>query len=184
MKARLILMAILLGMLVGCVDTADSLAREYRNQINEGLDAMMLINDEATANQMTLRVFKPMAERFKEIDRRCDIVNGNRTKKEFINEFGKGDGVRTFVAEVMVNRKRYDKELARLKKLTDQVKQNGECPALQNVSSGAALASLDSQLNKTPKLFTLLNDIKNMKADPAVLADIEARFGVKMGDLK
>jgi hypothetical protein len=121
MKIRLLLMTILLGLLVGCTDTGDSIAREYRNQINEGLDAMMLVHDEASAHRMTVRIFKPMGDRFKEIDRRLNIVRTNRNKKEFTHEFVLSNSVDLYVTEVIYyNRARYQTELQRIKSLTQR----------------------------------------------------------------
>ena len=113
MKTRLILVVILLGMLAGCTDTADSISREYRNQINEGLDAMMLVTNEATAKRMNVRVFKPMGERFTDIDRRLGIVRANRAKKEFVTEFFESDSVHMYIGEIYLNRKRFELELLR-----------------------------------------------------------------------
>lgn len=207
MKARLLLMTVLLGMLTGCTDTADSVAREYRNQINEGLDAMMLVTDEASANRMTVRVFKPMEARFKDIDRRLDIVRANRTKKEFAAEFGLSDSVNMFITEVYLNRNRYRQEMERLKDLTKKITRieqekheksgsqepfdpNASCKALQQIitENGGALSALDSQLNKTPKMFTMLNEMKQWKLDEAFLTQMKKkseRFTVPtFGELK
>jgi hypothetical protein len=195
MKARFLLVTILLGLLTGCTDTADSLAREYRNQINEGLDAMMLVTDNHTAQRMTVRVFKPMDARFKEIDRRLEIVKSNRTTKGFVVEFCESDSVAMYVAEVFANRKRFSQEMSRLKTLTkktiEQEKEAHEksgsqdpwdpskaCPDLQKVANEAStLSALEEQLNKTPKIFGFLDGFKTAKLEgiEGILKDHQRR---------
>ena len=188
MKTRLILVVILLGMLAGCTDTADSISREYRNQINEGLDAMMLVTNEATAKRMNVRVFKPMGERFTDIDRRLGIVRANRAKKEFVTEFFESDSVHMYIGEIYLNRKRFELEVSRLKNLSKQCVEherelhknsgkdtpfdaNAACPNLLELASESPLASLSSQL-KAPKVFEYFRNFADWKVDnlPELLA--------------
>ena len=61
----------------GCVDNADSIAREFRNANNEVLDAMMMVTSEAQAGRMKIRVFAPLGDRLKFIERKLDIMDTN-----------------------------------------------------------------------------------------------------------
>jgi hypothetical protein len=205
MKARILVMSVLLGMLVGCTDTADSISREYRNEINESLDAMMLVTDEVSAQQMTLRVFKPMADRFKEVDRRLGILRMNRTKKEFAAEFTTSDSANMYISEIFINRERFKEEMKRLKSVKQreiEAKQQAHaksgseepfnpteaCKALNMIcAESGALSSLDSQLNKTPAMFALINEMNAWKLDQAVLDEMNSRrkkFNIPLGELK
>jgi len=209
MKSRILIVIVLSGLAAGCVDTADSVSREYRNQINEGLDAMMLVTDEPSAKRMTVRIFKPMGDRFKDIDYRLEIVKANREKKEFAAEFVNSDSVHMYVAEVYLNRGRYAIELARLKSVAkkeieiyrdahaksgaqEPFDPNVACKALQDIvaPTGGVLAPLDEQLNKAPKMFGYLNTFKDWKLGnweelSSTMQKKRERFGVKMiGELK
>lgn len=178
MKARIAIITILLGFLAGCTDTADSVSREYRNQINEGLDALMFVTTEESAKQMSLRIFKPMGDRFTDIDRRLGIVRSNRTKKEFVTEFFESDSVHMYLSEISINRQRFALEKTRIRDLVQQYKKRDEeCPSLLAlVDDGADLGPLKTQLEQ-PKINEYIASFGDWKIDnfPELLAKFKAK---------
>ena len=71
---------ILLLALTGCIDTIDSVTREYRNTTNEAIDALMMTTSDAQAKVVVLRVFKTLDDRYKLSDHRLKTVKMNRTE--------------------------------------------------------------------------------------------------------
>jgi len=189
MKPRILIITILLGFLAGCTDTADTVSREYRNQINEGLDALMFVTSEESAKQMSLRVFKPMGDRFTDIDRRLGIVRSNRTKKEFVTEFFESDSVHMYLSEISINRQRFALEKTRLRDLVQQYKKrNEECPDLLTlVDDGGVMGPLKTQLEQ-PKINEYISSFGEWKVDnfPELLAKFKAKrekFAPRGGNL-
>lgn len=120
MRRKLAIVPALL-LLAGCTDTADSIAREYRNANNEGIDAMMMITDNNRAKRMTSRVLKPLQGRYEAISKRLEIWKSNRaTNKELVQEIYSSDSVHLYLAELPVNRQRFTLEMTRLRNLVNQ----------------------------------------------------------------
>lgn len=120
MKLKLLLLGSLFAM-VGCTDTIDSITREYRNCINESVDALTVIKDDESARRMRVRVFNMLPHRFKDIDNKIKIVQTNRTKAEFIKETFESDGFQLYLTDLEVNRQRMGLEVTRLRNLVSQL---------------------------------------------------------------
>jgi hypothetical protein len=114
----MLLPAILL--LAGCTDSMDSLTREMRNANNESIDAMTQITDEESAERMNQRVLKPMAARYKDIEKRLVVWQSNRSPQEQVEQTFGSDGVCLCIVELKTNRERYNLEKIRLSNLYQQ----------------------------------------------------------------
>jgi hypothetical protein len=160
----------------GCVDNADSIAREFRNANNEGLDAMMMVTSEAQAGRMKIRVFAPLGDRLKFIERKLDIMDTNLGAKALAREILTSDGMHLYLAELQVNGQRYGLEMTRLRNLYEQylererelLRARGEpannvqgqevCPELHAiVVTGTTIKPLEQQL-KSPKVLDWMNN--------------------------
>jgi hypothetical protein len=180
-KTYLLVMLSLFLFLAGCTDTPDTASREYRNAINESLDAMMMVTSERSAERMNVRIFKGMNERFGAIDKKWVIIESNRTKKDFIKQVFESDGVQLYLSELQINRDRFSVETIRLKKLFDVTiererearRDRGEdpdafepreiCPTLHElVMSDAALKPLEDQIMQ-PKLIEKIQQFPTWK---------------------
>ena len=166
--------------LVGCTDTIDSVTREYRNASNEAIDALTMVTDDASAHRMTIRVFTPMAERFKSIDNKLKIIETNRpTKLAFVKEVMESDGFQLYLTDLEVNRQRMSLEVARLRnlandyikkerqrlddegKLDEQVNVTTVCPNLAKLAlEDSTLSVLREQLVR-PQLLEKVNNFPN-----------------------
>ncbi len=170
--------AVLTLVTAGCVDTVDTVAREYRNSNNEVIDAMMVITTESQADGMTARIFKPMNDRYDAIDRKLTILITNRTKKEIVNEVYESEGVHMYLVELEINRQRYALEMTRLRNLHRQlVDAHQECPKLDEiVNKEDTLKKLRDQLNN-PEFMKLMNQFGTYKVEnyPAILAKFNER---------
>src|ERR1041385_2718370 len=114
MRCRLSVVFLLL-VLTGCTDTIDSVTREYRNGLNEGIDAMMMITDEKSAAVMRSRVFNHLPTRFKSIDEHLNTVKDNRaTNLIFATEMLESDGFQLYFTETRINADRFWVELERI----------------------------------------------------------------------
>jgi hypothetical protein len=182
---------LLILLLAGCVDTIDTVTREYRNTNNEAIDAMMMITSEAQAKRMTIRVFKPLTDRYKEIDKRLDAVQANRSKKEFVKEVCESNGTHLYLTELEVNRQRFSLEFIRLKHLmkayvdrerelliaggdaNPQINERELCPTLATMlTSDQSLGPVRAQL-KSPKLLDVMSTFPSYK-----LQEYEKAFDV------
>jgi hypothetical protein len=177
-----LLFAPLVFALAGCVDTIDTLTREYRNQNNEAIDALMMVSDDASAARMTHRVFKPMAARYKNIDEKVNILKVNRVKKELVKEVYESDGFQIYLTEIDMNKMRLSMEMARIRdvmnqygkeeraRLDDEGKFNEEvnykeiCPNIHALLTGSELESLKQNLTQ-PKLLDLVREFPQWKVD-------------------
>jgi len=181
-KGSLIPLSIFL--LTGCTDTMDSLTREFRNANNEGIDAMMMVVDDESAHRMNLRVFKPLNERYKDIERRMDIWKNNRaTNKELIESTFKSDSFYLYYAEIEVNKERFSMERMRLRNLYKQyqdrelqkMRDAGDpdpvitdpakaCPKLHELIMQDKLKPIEQQLMQ-PKLTQLVQSFPSLKCE-------------------
>lgn len=181
MKSRMCILVALFP-LAGCVDTPDSVAKEFRNANNEHIDAMMMVTNDTQAERMTVRVFSRMKERYDALDKKWDIMQqgmGRNPSQDTIREFLWADGVHLYRAEYRPNAQRFTLEMARLrdlyKKTLDAAKKaaqdRGEdpdkvigenvCKALHTVvMQKATLDPLRGQLEK-PKMEQLLQFFEN-----------------------
>ncbi len=108
--------------LVGCTDNIDTLTREYRNTINESIDALMMITDERSAKRIQVLVLDNMSPRFKEIDRKLEIVVANRTKAEIVKDVFESDGFQLYLTDLTMNRQRLAVETTRLRDVFNKLK--------------------------------------------------------------
>jgi hypothetical protein len=106
MIKRCLLLIVLIAPAAGCTDSVDSITREYRNATNEGLDALMLVTSDDKAGRLRRRVFQQLMERFKDIDRRLEIVRTNRTRKEIVEEVYSSDGFQLYLNDLEITRLR------------------------------------------------------------------------------
>lgn len=106
--------------LAGCAESVESISREYRNANNEAIDAMMMVINEEQAVRMKARVFLPLRDRYQELDRKLASLRVNRTRKELARELSESEGVKLYVAELAINRQRFDLETTRLRNLLKQ----------------------------------------------------------------
>ena len=123
MKKR-ILLILALASVVGCVDTPDSVCREFRNANNEHVDALMMVTSEAQAKRMTIRVFSQMPDRYKALDKKWDIMEtnwGRTPDMETMKAFLEADGLHLYRAEYKANAQRCTLELARIRNLLEQL---------------------------------------------------------------
>ena len=120
MMKRSLLSMILIATAAGCTDTVDSISREYRNAINEAIDALETVTTDEQAQRVRVRVLQNLDIRFKEIDARFDIVNTNRTKAEMVKEVFESDSLQLYLTDLEINRQRYSLELTRLRNLYKQ----------------------------------------------------------------
>lgn len=158
--------AVLVLIFAGCVDTVDSVAREYRNANNEIIDAMMMVTSDARAEGMMARIFKPSSDRYEAIDKKLGILVINRTKKELVKEVFESEGVHMYLTELEVNRQRFALELTRIRNLHKQMVDDGrECQKIEDViNKGEALNKIRDQLEK-PELVSIMNQFRGWKID-------------------
>jgi hypothetical protein len=173
----------------GCVDNIDSVSREYRNANNEAMDAMMMVTSERRAEEMTRRIFKPIKDRYAALDKKVEIILGNRTKKEFAKDVLESDGVHIYLSELEVNRERYQLEIMRLKNLVKQIlahekklleaegnnedpDPNKVCKTLNEMCNrDEALSEVRKQLTE-PKLVKYIEQFPQWKVDLNELAAV------------
>jgi hypothetical protein len=108
-----------LFLLTGCTETIDSVSREYRNATNEGIDALMMITDDRSAEIMRSRVFVHLSSRFKTIDEHFQVVKDNRSNIDFIKEMLESDGFQMYFTESTVNAERFWMEVQRIENVAD-----------------------------------------------------------------
>jgi hypothetical protein len=133
MRCKLLFFAFVLTA-AGCTDDVDSITREYRATTNEAIDALMMVTNEAAAKRMTLRVLKPMAKRYGDIDKKLSNLRSNRDKAPFVKEVFESDGVQIYLTDLTVNRQRYSLEITRLRNLYAEIKAADEtCPSLEDL---------------------------------------------------
>ena len=184
MIQRFLLVAVMLGMLTGCVDTIDSVAREYRNEINECIDAMMMVTNEASAKEMTIRVFKPSLEKFQGIDKKLKVFEANRETLEFVKEAIDANGFYLLESEYDYNRQRYALEKTRLRHVRDEIvnAQRDKLIAEGNANPAEAAANccpkLDELLRESSPLSSLEAQLKTPPM-PAKLDQIKTRLKPK-----
>ncbi|MBI2805201.1 MAG: hypothetical protein HYX68_09515 [Planctomycetes bacterium] len=144
--------------LAGCVDTPDSVSREYRNVNNEVIDSLMMTTNDATAERMLRRIIKPSKDRYDAIDKKLASVEQNSDRKDFVKAVFESNGVHLYLTELDVNRQRFVLEMARLRKLYKELADAGEeCPALKE------LVADESTLDHVRKQLTDPNLLKTMK---------------------
>lgn len=169
-------------LLTGCTDNMESMSREFRNANNEAIDAMMMVTSEDQAYRMTVRVLKPLNERYSGIEDKMKSWQANRTNKEIVEETFNSNGFYLYLAEVEVNRMRYAMERTRLRNLYRQYQQRkleemraaGDndpvvanprevCPYLYDlIATDNLLKKIENQLTD-PKIVMLLKQFPTMK---------------------
>jgi hypothetical protein len=134
MKKRILLVLALVSA-AGCVDTPDSVCREFLNANNEHIDALMMVTSERQALNMSVRVFSKMNERYQALDKKWEIMDqgmGNKPSLETIKEFFDSDGMHLYRAEYKINAQRCTLELARIRKLLEQTVEHAKEQARAN----------------------------------------------------
>ncbi len=172
---KILLTPLYVFFLVGCTDTVDSLSREYRNANNEGIDALMMITSDVSAQQMAIRVFRPLKDRYDNIDNRLKAVQNNSTNENFVTTTFQSNNVHLYLTELGVNRQRFTLEMLRLRRLTNSLmeKKLAEDPKAQPadvlpglyevVLKEGTLSALQMNI-KSPKLiFDYMVNFPNLK---------------------
>lgn len=165
--------AAFLPLLAGCTDSMESITRELRNANNEAIDALTMVTSEEQARRMNVRVFKPMmgAEgRFKTIEGKLKNWKANRSRKEIVEETFKSIGFYLYVAELEVNKRRFNMERQRLRRLYKEYQDlepdknpAQEWPNLTDlVVKQSVLKEIETQLKK-PELKTLVDEFPDYK---------------------
>ena len=171
MIRRCLLILGLLLLLTGCTDSIDSVTRELRNMNNEVIDAMMMVTNETQAHRMNARVFKPMRERYGEIERKLKIVNANRLKKEFAKEVLESDGMQVYLTDLAVNRQRFALEMTRLRNLHKQILDDADpqqppqkiCPVLHEMMTKEGFFDPVQKQLYAPTLVKMMHDFPTWK---------------------
>lgn len=138
MKKRLLLV-LTLASGAGCVDTPDSVCREFLNANNEHIDALMMVTSERQAVNMNIRVFSKMNERYQALDRKWEIMEqgmGFKPRLDDKKAFLESDGLHLYRSEYRINAQRCSLEMARIRDLLsqlveqkkEQARANGEDP--------------------------------------------------------
>jgi hypothetical protein len=70
---------------------------------------------------MTERIFKPMKDRYGNIDRKLGIVKDNRGPTDFAKEVLESDGMQLYLSDLQMNVQRYGLEMTRLRNLHKQI---------------------------------------------------------------
>jgi hypothetical protein len=185
MKKSFLLVLTLIGV-AGCVDSPDSICREFLNANNEHIDALMMVTSEQQALNMSIRVFTKMNDRYKALDLKWDIMDqgmGFKPSPETMREFLDSDGLHLYRAEYKINAQRCTLELARIRNLLEQLMEkareqaraNGEDPAEVRsdrwpnlhkiVNTNSLIGVLRTQL-ENPKLEQLLSRFNNRVEAP------------------
>jgi hypothetical protein len=165
--------ALVLLFLTGCTENMDSISRQLRNCNNEAIDAMMMVTSEKQAERMLTRVLKPLNERYKDIERKLESWEANRTGKEMVEDTFKSNGFYLYIAELEVNRQRFGLEKARLRKLYQQYLESADNdPAVsprdrypnlyELVMTDRILKTIETQL-RDPKLKLVVNRFPEFK---------------------
>ena len=174
MIRRCLLILGLLLLLTGCTDSIDSVTRELRNMNNEVIDAMMMVTNETQASRMNVRVFKPMRDRYGEIERKLKIVNANRLKKEFAKEVLESDGMQVYLTDLAVNRQRFALEMTRLRNLYKQILDDAAdpqqppqkiCPVLHELMTKEGFFDPVQKQLYAPTLVKMMNDFPTWKLE-------------------
>ena len=164
MKRFPLMLLALATVAAGCTDSPESVSREYRNANNEAIDAMMMVVDDATAERMVRRIFKPLQERYDVLDKKLAAVEQNRDQKDFVKEVFESNGVHLYLTEIEVNRQRFILESVRLKAIHKQLKDAGhETPGLDElIGRTETLEPVRKQLT-SPLLVTKMATFKTWK---------------------
>jgi hypothetical protein len=168
---RTLLLLLLIAAGTGCRDQADNLARDYRNLINESIDALMMIDSEAKAQMMVDRVLKPLPNRLKGVGDRVRNWKQNAEKTDYGQQLFTSDSVIILKLENEMNKERLDLEAARLQKLRDalmdEARQGGEGDAnpktaLPNLSAviESDVASIRGVLSSGTELLGVLEEVR------------------------
>ena len=162
---RIFLAPILILLLAGCTDNIDSITREFRNCNNEAIDAMMMITNDEQAGRMTMRVLKPIGQRYQDIEFKLKAWQSNRnSNKETVEEIFNSNGFYLYMAELEVNRQRYGLEKARLRNLYKQL-QNDKLEKMR--AAGDNDPVIEDPRSACPNLFDLVmsdNILKNIES--------------------
>ena len=191
MRKRYFPVMILLAV-AGCTDTADSIMLEYRNTDNEAIDAMMMVTSEDRARRMNLRVFKPLGDRYKLIDKKLEIMLVNRTSKQLVEETYTSIGIVLYIHESTVNQRRYRLEARRISNLLRQyidgkkaeLRANGEDDTKVTVSElWPGLFQLAGPTGKPP-VDALASQLKIVDLKDDDESKLEEKFDEMLKDIK
>jgi len=139
---RILGVSLLLLCGAGCRDSADALARDYRNLNNEVIDAMMMITDDASAKVMLDRVLVEYPKRMRSVDDRVKNWKQNNEKEDYGSQIYNSDSVMILILENQMNKDRLALEEARLKKLLGAIVEAKRQEGQANVTPEAACPNL------------------------------------------
>jgi hypothetical protein len=203
---RLLALAILVGCGTGCRDSADALARDYRNVNNEAVDALMMITGEPSAKMMLTRVLKEYPKRIQLFNDRVKNWKQNNEKTDYGEQIYTSDSVVILFVENEMNMERLKLEKARLQKLVSQMteeerdtrRQGGEAnptidpkalwPNLTEVidEKSPEIEKIQGQLEKGSDVMTIYNELgrdeKFLKS--AKMKTLKESFEKKYEDFK
>jgi hypothetical protein len=177
--------------LAGCTESPDSIALEYRNTLNEGIDAMMMATSDARAGYMISRVIKPMGDRFRATDRKLLIYETNSpTMKDFATAMMDSDGVHIYLTEMYYNRERLSMEITRIRNLirqhvereaeltgqsADDINPQQVCPKLVEIVSDTVIGPMRDHM-KNPPLLEKLTGLRSNEKKIGNYADLYEKF--------
>jgi len=118
---------LLLVTAVGCVDSANTMARDLRNLNNEVIDALMMVTNDQKAKTVGERVLAEYSERMTLLDDRFKNWD-MRDTAEKANELFRSDNFALLLIENKANKDRLNTEMKRLALLQQQI--GGEAPNL------------------------------------------------------
>lgn len=154
----------------GCVESADSISREYRNLNNEAIDSLMMVTSEARARTAVDRVLSEYENKLKKIEDKVKAYKMN-AKIDILKQMYTSDSIVILTLENGYNKQRLEAEKKRLKRLFDTLKaeQPGvELKYLEELSkSGDKTNKIAQQLEKN-SLLELFNQILK---DPKLFKD-------------
>jgi hypothetical protein len=201
---RIVGALLLLGVGAGCRDTAENLSRDYRNLINEAVDALMMVNSEAQAKMLTERVLKPYSTRIRGVNDRVKTWKQNAEKTDYGSQLFTSDSVVILMVENEMNQERLKLEHERIKKLVADMtkaeeetrRQAGDANPVTPVTTWPTLAALaegkegiEPIRNNLEQGTDVLAVLKEVQTDEKLLKDgrmmkLKESFDKKIEDFK
>ncbi len=174
-----ILMLFLVFGLAGCTDNVDTVCREYRATNNEAIDALMMVTSEAHADRLTVRIFKPLKDRYAAIDYKLKLVRANREKPEFAKEVLESDAFQLYLTDLQINVQRFGLEICRLRDLRRKIIER-ERELLGDPNANVNPAELCPKLNALLTTPGVLDELDKNLFEPELMRALTEFPGFKM----
>lgn len=177
----------------GCVETADSISREYRNLNNEAIDALMMVTSEARARTAVDRVLSEYENKLKKIEGKVKVFKLNNEKVDVLKQVYNSDSVAILILENSYNKQRLEAEKKRLALLFNTLKATRpdlELKYLEQVAKGGEkVTKIAQQLdnNDLLKLFETTQKDPKLNKDgglPPELKGLSESFQRKLDKFK